>query len=294
MPTAESPNGCLTDSRPQPLVWITGAGGLIGNCLVQLAPKLAPFWRIRALTRLELDLTDSAAVRAAFQKDSPQLVIHCAALAHTPTCEKDPQLARRLNVDVTATLAELASNVPFIFFSTDMVFDGLAGNYDESATTNPLSVYAKTKIDAERIVLANPKHTVLRTSLNFGTSPTGDRAFNEQMLQSVKRGETLMLFIDEFRCPIPAIETARATWEVAMQDKPGLYHLAGSERLSRWQIGEVLAKDWAHLNPKMEPVSIRDFRGLPRSPDTSLNSAKIQKLLSFPLPHFTAFVNSQP
>ncbi|HLX71368.1 MAG TPA: SDR family oxidoreductase, partial [Verrucomicrobiae bacterium] len=268
-------------------IWITGAGGLIGNCLVQLAPKLVPSWRIRALTRSELDLTDSAAVRAAFRKDSPQLVIHCAALAHTPTCEKDPPLARKLNIDVTAALAELASDIPFLFYSTDMVFDGLAGNYDESATTNPLSVYAKTKIDAERIVLANSKHTVLRTSLNFGTSPTGDRAFNEQMLHAVKRGETLKLFVDEFRCPIPAIETAHATWELAMQNKPGLYHLTGSERLSRWQIGELLAKHWAHLNPKLEPVSIRDFRGLPRSPDTSLNCAKIQKLLSFPLPRFT-------
>jgi dTDP-4-dehydrorhamnose reductase len=277
----------LTDSSPKPLVWITGAGGLIGNCLVQTAPRSAPSWQIRALTRPELELTDFAAVRAAFKKDSPQLVIHCAALAHTPTCEKNPELARKLNVEVTATLAELAANIPFIFYSTDLVFDGLTGNYDESAAPNPLSAYAKTKVEAEHVVLVNPKHTVLRTSLNFGTSPTGDRAFNEQMLQTVHRGETLKLFIDEFRCPIPAIETARATWEMAMQNKPGLYHLAGSERLSRWQIGELLAKHWGDATPKMEPASIRDFRGLPRSPDTSLNCAKIQKLLSFPLPRFS-------
>lgn len=289
---AESPNGCLTDSKSQPLVWITGAGGLIGNCLVQTAPHSVPSWHIRPLTRPELELTEFPAVRAAFKKDSPQLVIHCAALAHTPTCEKNPELARKLNVDVTAALAELASNIPFVFFSTDLVFDGLAGNYDESAKPNPLSAYAKTKIDAERIVLANPKHTVLRTSLNFGTSPTGDRAFNEQMLQAVCRGETLKLFIDEFRCPIPAIETARATWEIAMQNRPGLFHLAGSERLSRWLIGQLLAKHWADANPKMEPVSIRDFHGLPRSPDTSLNCAKIQKLLSFPLPHFSDWLKT--
>src|SRR5690242_5110231 len=151
MLTAESPNGCLTDSRPQPLVWITGTGGLIGNCLVQTAPRSAPAWRIRALTRPELDLTNFATVRAAFKKDSPQLVIHCAALAHTPTCEKDPDLARKLNIDITAALAELASNIPFIFYSTDLVFDGLAGNYDESAPPNPLSAYAKSKVEAERV-----------------------------------------------------------------------------------------------------------------------------------------------
>ena len=185
-------------------IWITGAAGLIGNYLVQTARKFAPAARVRGLTRADLELSDFAAVRAAFKKDSPQLVIHCAALAHTPTCEKNPALAHKMNVEVTAMLAELAADIPFFFFSTDLVFDGLARNYDESAAVNPLSAYAKTKVAAERVVLANPRHTVLRTSLNFGKSLTGERAFNEQMRKSAERGETLQLFTDEFRCPIPA------------------------------------------------------------------------------------------
>lgn len=230
-----------------------------------------------------------AAVREAFQKDTPELLIHCAALAHTPTCEKNPALARQLNVEVTALLAELAAEIPFIFFSSDLVFDGRVGSYDESSAPNPLSVYARTKVEAEGIVLANPKHTVVRTSLNFGNSPTGDRAFNEQMRQAIEHGEVLKLFTDEFRCPIPAIETARAVWELTAQNRPGLYHVAGSERLSRWEIGELLVKYWK-LKPKIEHASLRDFRGLPRSPDTSLNCAKVQKLLSFPLPRFSEWL----
>jgi dTDP-4-dehydrorhamnose reductase len=268
-------------------VWITGAAGLIGNYLVQTAGESARWARVLGLTRAQLDLEDFDAVRRTFQKDSPQLVIHCAALANTPTCEKNPKLARKLNVDVTAALAELAADIPFIFFSTDLVFDGLAGNYNEAAPINPLTVYAQTKVEAERLVLANPKHTVVRTSLNYGASLTGQRAFNEQMRQAVERGETLQLFTDEFRCPIPAVETARAAWELAVQNKPGLYHLAGSERLSRWEIGQVLAKGWSGLSPKMERASMKDFRGLPRSPDTSLDCAKVQGLFSFPLPRFS-------
>ncbi|HEY2140331.1 MAG TPA: SDR family oxidoreductase, partial [Chthoniobacterales bacterium] len=229
-------------------------------------------------------------VRRAFQTDSPQLVIHCAALAKTPVCEKNPELAQRINVGVTELLAELAADIPLIFFSTDLVFDGQAGNYDESAAVSPLTVYGKTKVQAEGIVLSNPKHSVVRTSLNFGASITGNRAFNEEMRHAVERGETLSLFTDEFRCPIPAVETARAIWELAAQNKPGLYHLVGSERLSRWQIGQLLARHWAPLSPKMEPGSIKDFRGLPRSPDTSMNCAKIQKLLSFPLPRFSEWL----
>lgn len=294
MPTAELSNACLIDSTPQRLVWITGAGGLIGNYLVQLAPKIVPSWHIRALTRPELELTDFPAVRSAFQNNPPQLIIHCAALAHTPTCEKNSELARKLNVEVTALLTELASEIPFIFFSTDLVFDGRAGNYDEFAAPNPLSAYAKTKVEAERVVLSNPKHTVVRTSLNFGHSPTGDRAFNEQMLTTLHRGETLKLFTDEFRCPIPAIETARAVWEMAAQNGTGLYHLAGTERLSRWEIGQLLAKHWDRPNARMRPESIQDFRGLPRSPDTSLNCAKIQKFLSCPLPRFSNWLANTP
>src|SRR4029079_11562981 len=120
-----------------------------------------------------------------------------------------PALAHRTNVDATALLAELAADIPFVFFSTDVVFDGRAGNYDESAPVNPLSVYARTKADAERVLLPNPKHTVIRTSLNFGSSPSGRSAWNEQLREAFTRGETLKLFTDEFRCPIPAMITAR-------------------------------------------------------------------------------------
>ena len=269
------------------LVWITGAGGLLGKYLVQTAPQFAPAWRVRGLTRPELDLQDFDAVRREFRKDAPQRVIHCAALTNTPACEQDPARARQLNVELTARLAEIAADIPCFLFSTDLVFDGRTGNYDESAPVNPLNVYARTKAEAERIVLANPKHTVIRTSLNFGASPTGDRAFNEQMRRAAARGETLKLFTDEFRCPIPAVVTARATWELAARNQPGLFHVAGSERLSRWQIGQLLVKRWPPLHPKIEAASIRDFRGLPRSPDTSLNCAKAQRLLSFPLPRLS-------
>jgi len=267
-------------------VWITGAGGLIGNYLVQTAPQFAPQFHVRALTRAGLDLENVAAVRAAFHRESPRLVIHCAGLTNTPSCEQNPALANKLNVEVTSALAELAEDIPFIFFSTDLVFDGRAGDYDESAPVNPLSAYGKSKVAAEQVVLANPKHTIVRTSLNFGQSPTGNRAFNEQMRSAVARGETLNLFTDEYRCPLPAEVTARAVWELAAQEKPGVYHLAGSERLSRWEIGQALAEYWAPVKVKMEPGSIRDFHGLPRSPDTSFNCAKIQKLLTFPLPKF--------
>ncbi len=276
------------------LIWVTGAGGLIGNYLVQTAPRYAPDSRVIGLTRAQLDVTDFNAVREQFHARKPQLIVHCAALSRSPASQENPSLARKLNVEATASLAELAADIPFIFFSSDLVFDGRQGNYDESAQPNPLSVYAETKIAAEQVVLANPKHTVVRLSLNGGASPTGDRGFNEEMRRAWQAGQTLRLFVDEFRCPMAAIVTARAIWELVAQGKPGLYHLAGSQRLSRWQMGQLIAARWPQLNPRLEPASRKDYAGPPRPPDTSLNCARIQKLLSFPLPGLDEWLMANP
>jgi dTDP-4-dehydrorhamnose reductase len=252
---------------------------------------MVPEWTVIGLTRPRLDLTDSAAVQAAFQADRPGVIIHCAALSRSVVCEADPRLARQLNVEVTACLADLAAEVTLIFLSTDLVFDGKQGHYRETDTVNPVSVYGESKAAAERIVLANPRHCVLRTSLNFGCSPTGDRSFNEEMRRAWEDGRTLRLFTDEFRCPIPAEVTARFTWEMTKLNRSGLYHLAGAERLSRWEIGRLVAASWPNLAARIEAGSVRDFKGPPRSPDTSLDCSKIQPLLSAPLPCFSAWLS---
>ena len=276
----------------RPVAWVTGAGGLIGSYLLSLAESCAPSWQVKGLTRRELDLTDFKAVRELFRRDHPALVIHCAALSQSPACQADPAKARLVNVQVTAVLAELAAAIPMLFFSTDLVFDGQAGDYDESAKVNPLSVYAETKAAAEQIVLANPNHTVVRTSINTGRSAAGDRSLNEQIYSSWQRGETLRLFTDEFRSLIDARITARAVWELARRNQPGLYHVAGSKKLSRWEIGRLMSEHRPDLNPKLEPASRKEYRGAPRPADTSLNCDKVQALLSFKLPPFDEWLAS--
>src|SRR5271154_1822271 len=110
----------MTAKQNASLVWITGANGLIGNYLVQTAPRFAPRWRVRALTREQFNLLDFETVRREFQKDQPQLVIHCAAITNVADAQKNPGLAWRENVEMTKFLAELASEIQFIFFSTDV------------------------------------------------------------------------------------------------------------------------------------------------------------------------------
>jgi dTDP-4-dehydrorhamnose reductase len=272
------------------VAWITGAGGLIGSHIVRPAPRE---WAVRALTRTGLDLTDFAAVRAAFERESPQLIIHCAALSSIAACNANPQLAWRTNLEGTKNLADLAANIPLLLFSTDLVFDGRKGNYSESDTVNPLSLYGETKVAAEQVVLANPKHLVIRTTLTAGASPRGDRSLDEQLRLTWKRGETTRLFVDEFRSPIPAEVTARAVWDLIGKNGAGLFHLGGSDRISRFELGRVVAACSPQLNPRIEPISIRELSEARRPPDTSLNSEKIQRMLSFPLPRISDWLRAQ-
>lgn len=277
------------------LAWITGANGLIGNYLVQTAPKFAPHCRVRALTRADFDLLDFDAVKREFLRDNPQLVIHCAAITTAGDAQKNPTLARRVNVEATEVLAELAAEIHFVFFSTDLVFDGRKGNYTETDAVNPLHLYGETKLAAEEVVLKNPRHLVIRTSINGGISPSGNRAFNEQLRRSFQQaGQGMTLFTDEFRCPIPAVETARAIWNLAAKSCTGLCHVAGTEKLSRLQIGELLVKRWPEVTMKIKSGLAKDFPGPVRALDTSLDVCKAQKILSKPLPGLSEWLAANP
>lgn len=275
--------------------WITGANGLIGNYLVQSASRLAPGWQVRALKRTDFNLLDFADVQRAFDRDQPQLIIHCAAMAVVGEAQKNPELARRVNVEVTQFLAELAAEIPFVFFSTDLVFDGRKGNYVETDLPNPLHIYGETKVAAEAVVLKNPRHLVVRTSLNAGKSISGSRGFDEQLRRALQSGQGMTLFTDEYRNPIPAEETARAVWDLVGKNCTGMYHLAGAEKLSRFQIGELLIRQWPEVTAEIRSARIKsglakDFPGPVRALDTSLDISKAQKVLSKPLPKFSEWV----
>ena len=269
-----------------PRAIVTGAAGLIGQYLVKTAPKWAPGWDVQGLTRADLDLTDRANVERRWQSIKPNSVIHCAALSRTKDCEQDPEQARRINVEVTAHLAQLAQDMCFIFLSSGEVFDGRTGWYGEMDEPNPINVYGQTKLEAEEAVLQNPGHTVVRIVLTAGTSQEGDRSFVEDMCRTAKAGKDVTLYADEFRCPLPACVIARAIWELVDRKQPGLYHLGGSERLSRWEVGETLLSWCPELKGHLIKGSARNHVGSPRPADLSLRCDKIQGLLPFRIPGF--------
>jgi len=273
---------------------ITGAAGLIGQYFVKTASRWAPGWDVLGLSRAELDLTERSNLETRIHALKPNLLIHCAALSRTKDCEQDPEQARRINVEATAHLARLSQDIPFIFLSSGEVFNGRTGWYGETDEPNPINVYGQTKLEAEQAVLQNPGHTVVRIVLTAGMSESGDRSFVEDMCRAAKAGKDVTLYADEFRCPLPAGVIARAVWELVDRRQTGLYHLGGSERLSRWEIGEALLPWYLELKGHLVRGSARNHVGSPRPADLSLRCDKIQRLLSFRIPGFREWLAGRP
>ena len=276
-----------------PRVIITGAAGLIGHYFVKSASRWAPGREVHGLRRTDLDLTDSAAVERVWRSVKPDAVIHCAAMSRTKDCERHPERARGINVEATAHLARLSKDIPFIFLSSGEVFDGARSWYREPDPADPINIYGKNKLEAEQYVLQNPRHTAVRIVLTAGTSEHGNRSFVEDMCRAVRNGGNMTLYDDEFRCPLPAGAIVRAIWELLDRDQPGLYHLGGCERLSRWEIGQALLPWYPELRGRLIQGSSRDHQGASRPPDLSLSCDKLQRLLSFQLPGFKSWVASR-
>ncbi len=265
---------------------------MIGSALMA-SRGLPRGWVAVGLGRRMLDLADAGAVAARFREERPDAVIHCAAMSRTGDCQRDPGAARVSNVEVTRGLAGLFEGKPMVFLSTDLVFDGEGAPYGEGARTNPLMVYGETKVEAERVVLEDPGHLVVRTSINHGRSPTGDRGFNEEMERAWATGRRLDLFVDEYRCPIGAEVTARALWRLLEVGATGIVHVAGAQRLSRWEIGRLVAGGDARREALIGEASVRAHVGMRRPADTTLDIRRAQGLMGFELPGYEEWLRGR-
>ena len=284
---------------------MTGASGLVGAHVARQAAgrfdTLGLFQTFRPPhfpSRLEsLDLTDASAVRAMLEAFRPDVLVHCAALTDADRAQREPELARRLNVDATATLAQSARQfgVKLVFLSTDLVFDGRKGApYVEEDPPQPLSLYGRTKLDAERIVrAAGDRWVIARTSLVVGPSPRGERSLDEKLGLALRTGRRVRLFVDEFRCPISVFDLAAAVLELADSPANGVFHLAGSERLSRWEIGMRIARRFGWHPAAIKAASTHDVpMNPPRPADLTLDNSRARSVLKTRLRGLTEMLES--
>jgi len=266
---------------------VTGAGGNIGVYLARrlaLAHDVIPVihgYCPPGLKAARLDIGDAAAVAALIGEVRPDVVVHAAAMADANQCEQQPELARRVNVDGAANVARACrgAGAYLVHFSTDLVFDGTKGRYTEDDPPGPVSVYGRTKTDAERAVLeAAENAAVLRTAIVCGAGSGKRPNFFEMVLATVRRGGRMNIYTDEYRSFFNVLDAVAAAGALIEHRAEGIYH-AGGERASRYEF-TVRLLEWFGLETgALDPVRIKDAPGAaPRPADCSLVSDKLFRL----------------
>ncbi len=272
-------------------ILVTGASGHLGSYLLKALRNTEHQVIAWSCTRtgslfgcdfLPVDCSNPKAVALAFQDAQPQIIVHTAAISSVGRCFQSPELAHWVNVQGTQTLLELAekNQARFLFTSTDMVFDGEKGSYQEEDATAPLSVYGRTKVQAEQVIRNHSRSLIIRLSLLFAPTLINDSlAFFDQQVRSLKNGQVIYCFEDEWRTPLCMETAASALVALAISEETGILHLGGPRKLSRLKMGLDLAE---RLGVDKSLVSAcsrnRPDAQEPRPKDVSLDSSKWRTL----------------
>ncbi len=192
-----------------------------------------------------LDLEVAEGLEAWLDARSPGLVIGCAALSSVGDCERDPQRAELLNARLPGRIGAwcAGSGARYVHVSTDLVFGSTAppGGFTEDAEPDPVSVYGRTKREGEIEVLdACPGALVVRLPLLYGNSGGRGAGASDSLLAAVDGGERPGLFVDEWRTPLEVSNAADALLELGSGDAHGILHVAGPDRVSRYQLGTAV------------------------------------------------------
>ena len=277
-------------------ILITGASGLLGaNVALEAAAAGHTVYGTAsshpidsdAFTALTADLLEPGTIERLLEQTQPDWVINCAALANLESCERDPDFARRINSEMPADVAALCrkGGARLLHISTDAVFDGVQGNYVEVDEPNPLSVYARTKLDGEATVAAaDPKATVARVNL-FGFSPSGRRSLAEFFLNNLLAGKPMKGFTDVYFCPVLVNAIAVLFFDMLAGQLSGLYHVFSADYMNKYEFGTSIADQFGLDASLIAPVSVSDG-GLQaaRSPNLTMNTHKLSTALGRSLP----------
>ena len=274
---------------------VTGASGFLGWNLCQIARVNWQVYgtyysqkiEIPGVSLLKLDLRHYKAIAEGFKTIKPDAVIHAAAASKPNFCQTHPQESYKINVTASLNIARLCQEhkIHCAFTSTDLVFDGQNPLYSETSPVSPICYYGEQKVIAEeKMSEITDAIALCRMPLMFGLPSLASASFLQGMIKSLKAGQPVNLFTDEFRTPASAVTASTGLLLAIEQQVKGILHLGGKERISRYDFG-LLVADLLGLPPKLiQPISQADITMVAqRSPDTSLDSSKAFSLGYQPL-----------
>lgn len=267
-------------------ILLTGAGGFLGshvlNALGRDERSEVFSTRSDETHRLTLDLVTPGAADALVREVQPAAIVHAAAIPDITQCEREPELADRVNTEAVREMAAAARKIGarFVFFSTDQVHDGEHAPYADTAEPAPLHAYGRTKAMAEEAVRAGPDHVILRVALCYGVSPDGARSASEMVLTALAAGRPLGLFADETRTPAPARYVGEAVAALVESDFAGTLNLGGLEHVSRHAFGLAVCRAFGREPDGIREVCSADLElSVPRPRNLSLDTVQAHELV---------------
>jgi dTDP-4-dehydrorhamnose reductase len=291
-------------------ILLTGKNGQIGAHLAMLLPQLG---EVAAFDRHALDLSNPDQIRRAIHDVQPNVIVNAAAYTLVDQAEREEKLARIINVDAPALMAEEAKKVGalLVHYSTDYVFDGSSSRpYVETDQPNPLNIYGKTKLAGEEAIRAvGAPYLILRTAWVYGT--TG-RNFLVTILRLATERDELRVVRDQMGAPTWSQEVAKATVRVLVQlseqggeaisKTHGMYHMTAGgqtnwfefaeailEQASRMPRGtgwfEVATKGQHLVTRRVTAIATEEFPTLARRPSYSvLSNSRLKQDFGLELP----------
>lgn len=264
-------------------ILVTGSNGLLGQKITSavLADKqfnlvatgigLNRFKETEGYQYAEMDITDAEQVREVIRRFQPDALIHTAALTNVDKCEAGQELARSLNVDSVKILIEICMeyHIQLVHLSTDFIFDGANGPYDELAAPNPVSYYGNTKLEAEELIKNSKCNwAILRTILVYGVIGDVDRSNIVLWAKNaLEKGEPVKVVDDQWRTPTLADDLAEACLLAVHHNAFGVYHIGGKDTM---RISELVFK-------------VADFWKLDKSLITEVSSASLNQTAKRPV-----------
>ena len=263
-------------------VLVTGAGGQVGRALLASVPEGVKAFGCGSGT---LDIADADAVRAKVAETSPDVIINAAAYTAVDKAESEEAQAYAVNRDGVANLA--ATGARLVHISTDFVFDGTASSpYPADAPTNPLGVYAASKLAGEEA--AGEKALIIRTAWVYASEGAN---FVLTMLRLMRERGAVKVVADQVGTPTWASSLAGAIWELIAQDARGTYHYTDSGVASWYDFAFAIAEEGVALGlldamPEVTPVTTKEFpTPAKRPPYSVLDKSKTSALIG-PAPHW--------
>lgn len=267
------------------LAWLTAdrfqvTGVLRGKRAVAV-PGRAPF------DVVEADLTIPGQIERVLEQIQPDVVVHCAALTELDRCELHPEEAYQTNTMMTGMLARAVarSGARLLHISTDAVFDGSRGGYTEEDAPNPINVYGRTKLEAERLVSeACPDALIARVNF-YGWSWQGSRSLAEFFFNNFSAGIPFFGYNDVLFAPLLVNDMVEIFLRMLERQLSGIYHVVSSEFQSKYEFARLLAREFGFDENLVTPASFHTGRlRAPRSPRLNLCNDRLVRALGQEMP----------